>query len=83
MKPVVAVLLADASLTATAGEPFKLTSKDVKEGGVITDKFVFNSFGCTGGNVSPSLEWSNPPAGTRSFAHGLGVLALGRLQHPR
>ena len=68
MKPVVAVLLAVASLTATAGEPFKLTSKDVKEGGVIADKFVFNSFGCTGGNVSPSLEWSNPPAGTKSFA---------------
>jgi len=47
MKPVVAVLLAVASLTATAGEPFKLTSKDVKDGSVIADKFVFNSFGCT------------------------------------
>jgi len=53
--------------TAAAG-PFKLTSKDFKEGGAIADKQVFNSFGCSGGNVAPELEWTNPPAGTKSFA---------------
>lgn len=47
---------------------FKLTSPDVKDGGKLADKQVFNSFGCTGGNVSPGLAWSNPPAGTKSFA---------------
>jgi Raf kinase inhibitor-like YbhB/YbcL family protein len=29
---------------------------------------VFNGFGCTGGNISPALEWKNAPKGTKSFA---------------
>jgi Raf kinase inhibitor-like YbhB/YbcL family protein len=29
---------------------------------------VFNSFGCSGENVSPQISWSNVPAGTKSFA---------------
>ncbi|MCC6244380.1 MAG: YbhB/YbcL family Raf kinase inhibitor-like protein [Gemmatimonadaceae bacterium] len=29
---------------------------------------VFNGFGCTGKNVSPSLTWTGAPAGTKSFA---------------
>jgi len=29
---------------------------------------VFNSFGCSGQNVSPALSWSHAPAGTQSFA---------------
>jgi Raf kinase inhibitor-like YbhB/YbcL family protein len=32
------------------------------------DKASFNSFGCTGENESPPLEWANPPAGTKGFA---------------
>jgi phosphatidylethanolamine-binding protein (PEBP) family uncharacterized protein len=51
-----------------AAAPFKLTSTEVKEGGAMPDKLAFNSFGCTGQNVSPTLEWSNPPPGTKSFA---------------
>ena len=47
---------------------FRLTSPDLKAGGTIADRFVFNSFGCTGGNVSPALSWSGAPAGTKSFA---------------
>ena len=27
----------------------------------------FNGFGCTGGDVSPHLKWSNAPIGIRSF----------------
>jgi Raf kinase inhibitor-like YbhB/YbcL family protein len=66
VKTLIALAFA-VSLSASAAEPFKLTSKDFKEGGVIANKFAFNNFGCTGENVSPSLEWSNPPAGTKSF----------------
>jgi len=29
---------------------------------------VLNGFGCAGQNLSPALEWSDPPAGTRSYA---------------
>ncbi|HUJ61166.1 MAG TPA: YbhB/YbcL family Raf kinase inhibitor-like protein [Kofleriaceae bacterium] len=65
----IATYLSLALFAATAAAaPFKLTSKDFKEGGAISDKQVFNSFGCTGGNVSPELEWSNPPKDTKSFA---------------
>ena len=45
-----------------------LTSPDIKPGGRISDEQVFNSGGCTGGNVSPALTWSGAPKGTKSFA---------------
>src|ERR1700690_645650 len=46
---------------------FTLSSPDLASGTFAT-KFILNGFGCTGGNVSPELQWSNPPAGTQSFA---------------
>jgi Raf kinase inhibitor-like YbhB/YbcL family protein len=46
---------------------FKLSSPDLSNG-TFAHPFVLNGFGCTGGNVSPQLVWSNPPAGTQSFA---------------
>ena len=56
-------------LASTAqAAPFKLTSADFKEGGSMKDKNTLNTFGCSGGNESPALEWANPPAGTKSFA---------------
>jgi Raf kinase inhibitor-like YbhB/YbcL family protein len=54
--------------SAHAAGPFVLTSAEVKHKGVIAEQQVFNGFGCTGGNVSPSLSWANAPAGTKSFA---------------
>lgn len=45
-----------------------LTSPDLKQGGTVPQKFVFNGMGCTGENVSPALEWSNAPADAKSFA---------------
>jgi Raf kinase inhibitor-like YbhB/YbcL family protein len=45
-----------------------LTSAEVKDGATIAAEQVFNSFGCTGGNMSPSLSWSGAPAATKSFA---------------
>lgn len=47
-------------------QTFTLRSKDI--GGQATDKQVYNGFGCTGENLSPELNWENPPAGTKSFA---------------
>jgi len=49
-------------------ERFTLTSKDIPADGSIKLEQVFNGFGCTGGNLSPELSWSNAPAGTKSFA---------------
>ena len=53
---------------ASAAGAMTLTSPDVKPGGKIADEQVFNSFGCTGQNVSPALSWSGAPKGTKSFA---------------
>jgi Raf kinase inhibitor-like YbhB/YbcL family protein len=67
-------LLTMASLQAQGGADgkaaagFSLTSPDIAAGAKIADAQVFNSFGCSGGNTSPALSWSNPPSGTKSFA---------------
>jgi Raf kinase inhibitor-like YbhB/YbcL family protein len=68
MKTITTTIALTMFTASALAAPFKLTSKDFKEGGAIPDKNAFNSFGCTGENVSPQLEWSNPPAGTKSFA---------------
>jgi Raf kinase inhibitor-like YbhB/YbcL family protein len=47
-------------------QTFTLKSADV--GGQATQKEFYNSFGCTGQNVSPQLSWENPPAGTQYYA---------------
>lgn len=62
-------ILAVAGLAcASAANAMSLTSPDVKSGGKIADEQVFNSWGCTGKNVSPALSWSGAPKGTKSFA---------------
>jgi len=48
----------------------KLTSSDLV-GSEVEARFVLNAYGCDGGNLSPALAWSDPPAGTRSFAVGV------------
>jgi phosphatidylethanolamine-binding protein (PEBP) family uncharacterized protein len=50
-----------------AAAKFKLSSPDIKPGGTIQEKFVFNTGGCTGSNMSPALSWSGAPEGTKSF----------------
>jgi Raf kinase inhibitor-like YbhB/YbcL family protein len=47
---------------------FQLASPTVKNKATIGNEHVFNGFGCTGGNVSPELRWSNAPKDTKSFA---------------
>ena len=37
-------------------------------GNVFRARFILNGFGCSGGNTSPALVWSNVPAGTKSLS---------------
>lgn len=62
-----AALLIAAGGFATAAE-FKLTSGEFADGDYLANEQVFAGFGCEGKNVSPSLDWSGAPAGTKSFA---------------
>jgi Raf kinase inhibitor-like YbhB/YbcL family protein len=56
-----------ASNYGPSSSAFVLLSPDLASG-KIAEKYVLNGFGCKGQNVSPALEWRNPPAGTKSFA---------------
>ena len=47
---------------------FELQSGDVADGQMMTDNQVYNAFGITGKNISPSLSWSGFPAETKGFA---------------
>ena len=65
------VILASWHTAANAAEPFMLTSSAFKDGTPLQKKNANNTPGnanCVGENVSPPLSWSNPPAGTKSFA---------------
>ncbi|UWR45405.1 YbhB/YbcL family Raf kinase inhibitor-like protein [Phaeobacter inhibens] len=62
-----------AALATTLAAPamadgFTLTSPDIAEGQQLSSDFVFQGFGCEGGNTAPTLEWSGAPEGTESFA---------------
>jgi Raf kinase inhibitor-like YbhB/YbcL family protein len=66
------ILATAITLLATAGivqaAPFGVSSTSFKPNAALSDKHVANTFGCSGENVSPALEWKNPPAGTKSLA---------------
>lgn len=47
---------------------FAVTSEDVTEGVLLSDRQVYNSFGMSGENVSPQLSWSGFPEQAKSFA---------------
>lgn len=51
-----------------AAANFTVTSTDVQNGAVISERHVLNGFGCQGANISPALTWSGSPADTKSFA---------------
>ena len=56
---------------ALAQGVFTLSSPDFKDGERLALKNAGNNKAnpnCLGENVSPTLNWSNPPAGTRSYA---------------
>ncbi|MCR9237195.1 MAG: YbhB/YbcL family Raf kinase inhibitor-like protein [Alphaproteobacteria bacterium] len=66
------VFLAAAVVTTLAApalaDGFTLTSPDIVEGQQLSSDFVFQGFGCEGGNMAPTLEWSGAPESTESFA---------------
>ena len=62
--PLVFVLVAFPCLAAD----FSLVSPVLKENGKIGNEHVYSGFGCTGGNISPELQWRNAPRDTKSFA---------------
>lgn len=49
-------------------QALELGSTDIANEQTLGSAQVFQGFGCTGGNVSPALSWSDVPAGTKSFA---------------
>ena len=63
-----ALMLAGAATAGAQGAGrFSLTSPDIKAGATIPLRHVGNVMGCPGQNVSPALQWSGAPAGTKSF----------------
>lgn len=63
MKHILLTLLSFSSIMASS---FTLESNDLE--GQLSINQEFNSFGCSGKNMSPELHWKNPPKGTKSFA---------------
>ncbi len=63
---IFATVLAAAGLAQAA--EFTLVSPEIKGDSVISRRFEFKGFGCTGDNKSPVLKWSGAPAETKSFA---------------
>ena len=51
----------------SAGPRFALSSPDHQLAVSVPEIYTAKAFGCTGGNVSPALQWSGAPAGTESF----------------
>lgn len=67
MKKLVVALCCTVPLVASAGG-FTLESPDLPKGKPIAAEYVFNSFGCTGKNISPALVWKNVPKEAKSLA---------------
>jgi hypothetical protein len=62
------VCLVAFPMAVQSQSPFALTSPDVHAGQQMADAQVFKGMNCTGGNISPALQWRGAPAGTKSFA---------------
>jgi len=63
----VSLMLGAALVRAHGASRFALFAADARVVEHLPLKYVANTFGCTGGNLSPALYWRDPPPGTRSF----------------
>jgi Raf kinase inhibitor-like YbhB/YbcL family protein len=66
-----AAVLAAAVFGPALAADFQLTSADIGPDKPLAQDFVFSGYGCTGGNLSPALQWSGAPQGTKSYAVAL------------
>ena len=65
-KLLVTILLSAG--VCSGASALELKSRDLRAGATLAPAQVFAGFGCTGGNRSPDLVWTDVPAGTQSFA---------------
>lgn len=54
--------------TSVFASSLTLSSNDITQGEFMAKSQEYNGFGCSGGDLSPHLKWSNVPHGTKSFA---------------
>ncbi|HTC48897.1 MAG TPA: YbhB/YbcL family Raf kinase inhibitor-like protein [Candidatus Aquilonibacter sp.] len=59
--------LSAAQVKSIPRSRFVLSSPDTQLEAKVPEVYTANVFGCTGGNMSPPLQWSGAPAGTKSF----------------
>jgi Raf kinase inhibitor-like YbhB/YbcL family protein len=68
-KPTVTLAALLGCLLGTgSANALTLSSPDINPTGRIAQEQVFNGLGCSGGNISPTLNWLGAPKGTKSFA---------------
>ena len=85
MKKLITVLCLSSLPLFAHASTFSLKSADFADNGVMKKAFGGNdknNLACSGENLSPALNWANPPVGTQSYvllltdpagAKGLGV----------
>ena len=64
---VLTILLTSCSATQTA-TPEADMSLELKSDAFVNGQSIPAKYSCVGKNISPALTWSDPPAGTQSFA---------------
>jgi Raf kinase inhibitor-like YbhB/YbcL family protein len=62
------VALISLAVGGTGVQAFELSSPDLLPDKPMANTFVFNGFDCHGDNISPALQWKDPPPNTKSFA---------------
>lgn len=67
LAPLVASCLALGSTTVHADD-LTLSSDTIRQNGTLGSAQVFAGFGCDGENISPDLQWTPGPDGTKSYA---------------
>jgi len=64
---LISILSLSISTSVFAGS-ITLSSNDIAQGEFMAKSQEYSGFGCSGGDLSPHLKWSNVPQGTKSFA---------------